>query len=291
VKALSAANLGALLLPAGAFAAALAGPYPPSAGQPGSTALAATDPRFVAWVSAEADVALERGPRDVSDPGSPSATFGSERSVLGRPDADEAATPPAPQQPDSVVSLGDGGRITLSFSPPITDAAGPDFAVFENSFSDTFLELAFVEVSSNGRHFVRFPTTSLTQTTTQIDQNNPQARSVDPTEIDGFAGKYRAGFGTPFDLADLAGSPGLDVAAVTHVRIIDVVGAIDPAYGTRDSAGRLINDPWPTPFVSGGFDLDAVGVLHQVPEPTTAALFGFTALVAFSRRHRSPSGG
>jgi hypothetical protein len=25
----------------------------------------------------------------------------------------------------------------------------------------------------------------------------------------------------------------------------------------------MINDPWPTPFPNGGFDLDAIGVIHQ----------------------------
>lgn len=26
----------------------------------------------------------------------------------------------------------------------------------------------------------------------------------------------------------------------------------------------MINDPWPTPFPSSGFDLDAVGVIHDI---------------------------
>ena len=38
---------------------------------------------------------------------------------------------------------------------------------------------------------------------------------------------------------------------VTEVRITDVVGSIDPWYGTRDSLGNLINDPFKTPFASG----------------------------------------
>jgi hypothetical protein len=28
----------------------------------------------------------------------------------------------------------------------------------------------------------------------------------------------------------------------------------------------MINDPWPTPFASSGFDLDAVGVINQSPQ-------------------------
>ena len=58
--------------------------------------------------------------------------------------------------PYDVVCLGRGGVITLTFDAPIRDGAGWDFAVFENSFSDTFIELAYVEVSSNGTNFTRF---------------------------------------------------------------------------------------------------------------------------------------
>ena len=61
----------------------------------------------------------------------------------------------------------------------------------------------------------------------------------------------------------MAGISGLNLNAITHVRLIDVVGSIDPQYGTYDSQGTIINDPYPTDFESGGFDLDAVGVIHQ----------------------------
>jgi hypothetical protein len=78
------------------------------------------------------------------------------------------------------------------------------------------------------------------------------------------AGKYRQGYGTPFDLEELAGTPGLNVNDVKYVRIIDVVGSIDDNYATYDSFGNKINDPWPTPFDSSGFDLEAVGVIHSL---------------------------
>jgi hypothetical protein len=55
------------------------------------------------------------------------------------------------------------------------------------------------------------------------------------------------------------------------VRIVDVVGSIDPAYARYDSQGNAINDLFPTPFNSGGFDLDAVGVIHQNQELSLAA--------------------
>jgi hypothetical protein len=60
----------------------------------------------------------------------------------------------------------------------------------------------------------------------------------------------------------MSGIPGLDVNRVTHIKISDVVGCIQPAYATYDSKGTIVNDPWPTPFNTCGFDLDAVGVLH-----------------------------
>ncbi len=40
-----------------------------------------------------------------------------------------------------------------------------------------------------------------------------------------------------------------------------MVGSVDILYATRDSEGNIINDPWPTPFATGGFDLDAVAIL------------------------------
>ena len=56
-----------------------------------------------------------------------------------------------------VVSLGDGGVAILTFDTPLSDGPGPDFAVFENAFLETFLELAFVEVSSDDVNYFRFP--------------------------------------------------------------------------------------------------------------------------------------
>ena len=217
--------------------------YAPPAGQAGSTALPADTVVFVGGATA---ITLERGPQDIAQPDLGLVTNGQELFALGMPD-------------DSTVSLGDGGSATLRFEPPITDGTGFDFAIFENAFNDTFLELAFVEVSSNGIDFVRFPAVSLTQTDTPVGSFG----EVDATKINNLAGKYRARFGTPFDLAELPAAPGFDPAVVTHVRIIDCIGSIDPDFATFDSAGNAINDIYPTPFATGGFDLDAVVVIHQ----------------------------
>jgi hypothetical protein len=116
-------------------------------------------------------------------------------------------------------------------------------------------------VSSDGFTFFRFPATSNTQDTAQLDN----AAIMDARKINNLAGKYRASYGTPFDLQELAGTEGVDINNITHVKIIDVVGSILPVYATHDKNGKKINDPWSTPFASSGFDLDAVGVIHQAP--------------------------
>ncbi|MDB6154443.1 MAG: hypothetical protein JWL90_2896 [Chthoniobacteraceae bacterium] len=246
-----------------------AGPYAPAAGIAGSTAVAYDSAGIHGWASGVVEV--KAGLQDSSFPALGPVSYGHDSGDGRFPGID--ALGPADAQDDSypVISLGDGGSITLSFSLPITNGAGPDFAVFENGISDTFLELAFVEVSSDGVLFFRFPSVSLTSTTTQI----PGFGALDATNLNNLAGKYRRGFGTPFDLAELAGKPGLDVNRILQVRLIDVVGSIDPAYGQLDSQGHLVNDPWTTPYETGGFDLDAIAVLNQVPEPGSAILLAY----------------
>jgi hypothetical protein len=187
-----------------------------------------------------------------------------------------AAGAEGPAASNGVVSLGDGGIATLTFDPPITNGDGFDFAVFENTFLDTFLELAFVEVSTDSLSWARFPSKSLTQTQTQTWAFG----FTQPTQIHNLAGKYRHPFGTPFDLQDLAMMSNIRINEIKYVRIIDVVGSIDSILGNKDSDGRIINDPWPTPFPSSGFDLDAVGVIHQIPLNSTS-IFKSKPLLGF----------
>lgn len=249
---------------------ASAGPFAPAAGQVGSSAIGHLDPSFVAWASSVAE--WNRGPLNIANPGLGLASFGTAANALG----------PAEGLPTSVVSLGDGGWITLAFDRPIRNGAGADFAVFENGFGDTFLELAFVEVSSNGVDFFRFDAVSLTATDVQVGGFG----ELDPTNLNNLAGKYRGGFGTPFDLQELVGvSPLLDVTQIGFVRIVDVVGSIDPAFATTDSRGNKVNDPFTTPFASGGFDLDGVGAIHVVPEmsSTVLALIGLGVVFVVQR--------
>lgn len=220
--------------------------YPPPAGQAGSTAIAASSPSIVAWATGATVV---RGKQDISNASSALASFGTPSLATGAPSGSTL----------DVVSLGDGGSATVTFAQPITDGTGYDFAVFENSFSDTFLELAFVEVSSDGVNFFRFPSHSQTQTTTQIGGFG----AVDCRYINNLAGKYKINYGTPFDLADVPNNALLNKSSITHVKVIDVVGSINATYATYDSFGNKINDPFTTPFNSSGFDLDAVGVINQ----------------------------
>ncbi len=177
---------------------------------------------------------------------------------------------------NAVVSLGDGGVAILTFNPPITNGSGFDFAVFENSFSDNFLELAFVEVSSDGINFFRFPATSNIQNSQQI---GPFDLLSEPEKINNLAGKFRALFGTPFDLDELSNSSGLNINSITHIKVIDVVGSINPVFASFDKNQQIINDPFPTPFSSSGFDLDAIGVIHQLQSGLEESKNDFDVLI------------
>lgn len=220
--------------------------FPPPAGIPGTTAMYKDSSAFVAWATG---CTVTLGLQDISNQSLGFANSGDSSMALG-----QAGT-------NGTVSLGDGGEAILTFANPITDGAGWDFAIFENSFSNTFLELAYVEISSDGINYFRFPSTSYTQDTNQVGGFG----SIDATQIDNLAGKYEALYGTPFDVNQLSGISGLNINAVTHIKVIDVVGSIQDMYVRYDSHGNKINDPWNTPFPSSGFDLDAVGVIHESP--------------------------
>jgi hypothetical protein len=221
--------------------------YPGSVGTIGSTAIFKDSSIFVNWATA---CTVQRGYQNIAD------------TTLGYTSVGDSTMATGIAGNTGVISLGDGGIATLSFLNPITNEVGFDFAVFENSFSDEFLELAFVEVSSDGVNFFRFPATSNLQIDNQI---GPFDLLGDATKLNNLAGKYRAFYGTPFDLQEMDAIPGLDINHIIKVKIIDVVGNIQSPYATFDSNNRPINDPYPTPFASGGFDLDAVGVIHEQP--------------------------
>jgi hypothetical protein len=257
----------------------MAGIFAPPAGEAGSSAVPATDPEIDGWATGYQNYVA--GPEA-------DATFRTPAKALG----------PAGNSNGNVegfvfdiVSLGRGGSITLSFSPPMANGPGFDFAVFENAINDTFLEFATVEVSSDGVNFVAFPPLS------QVPAPVSSFGAVDATDVEQLAGKYRGGFGTPFDLGQLAGSPGLDLSRVRYVRLTDVVGdgtaanALTPQtladylgiplaelpqalIDIANAAPASVYDPYPT-FESAGFDLDAVAVLEQAPMPVSLAVDPF----------------
>lgn len=222
------------------------GAFAPAAGEIGTTAIHKDSSLFVGWAN---QVVLDRGYKDILDPSQGFVSFGFDDDGVGEADG-------------QAVSLGDSGVAVITFLSGIADEPGPDFAVFENAFNPTFLELAYVEVSSDGINYFRFPS-SFTLDTTQIGSFG----SSDPTHIHNLAGKYQVNYGTPFDLADISNDPLLDKSFISHVRIIDVVGNVNLEH--TDSEGRVINDPYPTAFDQGGFDLDAVGVIHFSSQQTS----------------------
>ena len=242
------------LLSVSALSAGLlvAGPYAPAPGRAGSNALPANSILIQGWASEVQHV-----------------SFGAYVDVADWGDSADAVGPAGPNVMD-ILCLGDGGSVTLGFDTPIVDRAGADFAVFENGLIDSasgkvFCELAWVEVSSDQIHYVRFPAHSLRSTPVAAFE------FMDPSDIDGLAGKFPVGYGVVFDLADLrsvAGAEQLDFNAITSIRIVDIVGD-----GTQqDADGRPIYDPVFSGLTgnnvvsSAGFDLDAVAVLQAGPQ-------------------------
>lgn len=244
-----------------------AGFFAPAAGTQYSTAVTASDPSIIAWAT---------GYQDYLPGAEADAIFQTPQKALGQPgnhDGNNAGST------FDIVSLGRGGSIVITFDPPIVDGDDFDFAVFENSFSNTFLELAKVEVSSDGVNFVQFPAFST------VASPVGSFGVSDAADIEQLAGKYRAGYGTPFDLSQLAGNPLIDLNNIGYIRLIDVVGdgsatndisleaaahwagitvAQLPQYVVDgiNAAPAAIYDPFPT-ISSAGFDLDAIGVMNQ----------------------------
>lgn len=226
--------------------------YSPAAGQAGSTAVPLSSPSFLSWAD-----------------GYTNLVFGEEVTAYKDP---ALALGPAVGGSFDVLCLGRGGEVTLSFSSGVRDGNGADFAVFENAFNDYFLELAHVEVSSDGMNFVRFPNYSL---------NAPGGQLL-ATKLFGLAGKFRESYGTPFDLNEIrrAHQAALDgntdfseayAAQLTngfqtldfeHIRYIRLVDVINNDAASLDSRGETIADP-AAQTGTAGFDLDAIGVINR----------------------------
>jgi len=225
--------------------------FAPAPGEGESNAISKDSSAIVSWATA---AAITRGYIQLSNPmleyqGSNKATNGELSDAVGV----------AEGTINDVISLGDAGEVLLTFDTPIQNEEGYDFAVFENGFENGAIELAFVEVSSDGLNFVRFPSVSVTDNTIQLANSGKQ----DVKNLHNLAGNFEKGFGTPFDLEELVNEDILDINNITHIKIIDAIGSINALYGSTDSYGNIINDPYPTAFGTGGFDLDGVAVLNE----------------------------
>ena len=174
--------------------------FAPEPEEIGSDAIHKDSSIFVGWAN---DIVITRGPMNIEDPSLGLTNYGVAEN--GSFIAD-----------NNVVSLGDGGQAIATFSEAIGNGPGPDFAIFENGFANHYMELAFVEVSSNGINYSRFESISETPTDVQIDNFSYS----DCRYLYNLAGKYRVNFGTPFDLEELSGIAGLDINNITHIRII-----------------------------------------------------------------------
>jgi hypothetical protein len=198
----------------------------------------------------------------------------------------------------SAADIADGvspGYITVTFPTAIRDGAGPDFAVFENGFASgntLFAEYAYVEVSTDGTDFVRFPSIS---TNTGPASGSGAFAFFDVTNVYNLAGKNAVGFGTPFDLSQLASAPAVvsglvDLQDIQYVRLVDI-----PGNGSfLDSQGHPIFDNWLTSGGSAGFDFrlpagEGVGVLNEVPEPASLGLLCLGVLALSAGRAKQNS--
>jgi hypothetical protein len=231
------------------------GIYAPAVGQLGTTAVHKDSSIIVSWATS---CLVTRGYQQIDSTQLGLVSAGSVLSATGIADG-------------QIVSLGDSGIAILEFLNPIYNGQGNDFVVFENAFNSTFLELAFVEVSSDGANFFRFNNYSTTPDTSQMGN----FAVLDPSHIHNLAGKYEVMYGTPFNLDDVTDNLLLDKSKITHIKLIDVIGSVSSLTASYDSDNNVVNDPWPTPYPSSGFDLDAVGVINE----SNAASISTTELV------------
>ena len=137
-----------------------------------------------------------------------------------------------------VLSLGNGGEIVLAFDREVlVDGPGVDLLVFENPFVG-FVETGFVAASDDGVIWHEWPCDPL-----DVDGGYPGCAGVHPV----FSSPENAI--SPTDPAT-AGGDGFDLATIglSRARFVRI----------RDSGANRYAPP------SGGFDLDAVAIVHAV---------------------------
>jgi hypothetical protein len=252
-----------------------------------NTLVAAT---AVCLSSAMAQAGIYSGPSDTSNAIDPAILSNSPLFVEWANTIDAGRTRFAPRgsstiSTSGVNSLGDldateigqgvsPGYLTVTFPHGVRNGSGADFAVFENGFAfgspdGLFAEFAYVEVSTDGTNFARFPSIS---TNVAPVQGSGAFAGFDVSNVFNLAGKHATGFGTPFDLTQLLANPqvigGLvDLANIQFVKLVDIPG--NGAF--KDSLGK------------------GIGVLNAVPEPTTLLplLMALMAVASRCRRRLS----
>ncbi|MHC5211347.1 MAG: hypothetical protein ACYTG2_11565 [Planctomycetota bacterium] len=167
-------------------------------------------------------------------------------------------------------SLGVGGSITVRLDPPVVNGAGTDLIVCENPFlvlgtPFSFVEAMYVEVSTNGVDFARFPSRYVGP-----QGLIPDFTGVSPALYSGLAGVMPAAAHPPevdpldvvaaggdaFDLDALADDP-LVTSGVLNLWFVEYVRLVDVETGaTTDSQGTLIWDCGNE--ISSSADLDAI---------------------------------
>lgn len=176
---------------------------------------------------------------------------------------------------NDVATLGVSGSLTLEFGNRCVDSAGADLLVCENPFfvstGGSFAETLFVEVSTNGVQFARFPN-RYTGPQSQL----PSIQGAPLAWYRGFAGLrpvvanvstnhdpydlVHAG-ADAFDLADLAGDPlvqagTVDLSDIRYVRLLDINSG-----NALDSTGTVV---WDCGLdFSSSADVDAIVALNS----------------------------
>lgn len=211
--------------------------YDGAVGTEGCQAISQDDERIISWAIG---VEVNRGFWDYGD--ERIVDYGKAYMAVGKPDSTTL----------TAISLGEGGDALITFDRPIINGEGKDFVVFENAWGPTFLELAFVEVSSDGVNFFRFPCNS-----TSYHNPDDMAEGRTAEHYNNLAGKYELGWGVGFDLSDIADNDLLDKNNIRFVRLVDVINGV-----STDTYGNIIYDGVSWPTYSQGFDVTGVGVIN-----------------------------
>lgn len=211
------------------------------------------------WANGVVD--YSRGYQDYQDPALGDASYGVATDILG--------------SAGSSFSLGDGGSITVTMESVVVNGSGDDFVVFENGFvwEGVYMELGFVEVSSNGTDFSRMPALCR-----HVEQPGPWGTS-DPADFYNLAGNFEGGTG--FDLQDLIAAGDANVAmglvdldSILFVRVVDVIGDVAGGGATQDYLGRAVADPYPTPGAGCGMDITGVAGINTGVVATEESSWG-----------------